>query len=103
MGVVVSRALPFIHCDGQPATGWSVPATASANDSRPALAPLVFVTDGSFDGLLTAVFDAWAGQPPSPDEIHAATRVQQGLFDRRLAVATDKTKAARVWSGTGRF
>ena len=51
MGVVVSRALPFIDCDGLPATSWRVPATASEKCQPFSLAPLVFVTDGSFDGM----------------------------------------------------
>ena len=98
MGVVVSRALPFIRCDGLPATGWRVPATAQENSQPCGLTPLVFVTDGSFDGLLTAIFEAYAGHP-APDEIHCATRIQQGLFDRRLSIVTEKTKAIRVWQG----
>ncbi|BBO82524.1 hypothetical protein DSCO28_30900 [Desulfosarcina ovata subsp. sediminis] len=101
MGVVVTRALPFIRCDGLPDARWTVPYSATAIAPPVALTPLVFVTDSSFDGLLTAIFEAYAGQTP-PDAIQPDSHVQQGLFDQRVTVVTDGAKAARVWKGLKR-
>lgn len=98
MGVVVSRALPFIRCDGLPDTRWHVPGTNAPNTRPVALTPLVFVTDGSFDGLLSAIFDAYA-EKTAPDVIQPVTHTQQGLFERRVSIATDAAKAARAWRG----
>lgn len=39
MGVVISRALPFIRCDGLPDTRWHVPGANTANARPVALSP----------------------------------------------------------------
>ena len=107
MGVALKRAVPFITCDGLPARQWAGAAgpnpdefpspqdsTAAAGGETP---PPVFVTDGTFDGLLTAIFESYkSGRPPSAVE---PARNQPGLFEARLAIATDCHKADRVWRG----
>jgi probable DNA metabolism protein len=50
--------------------------------------------DGTWEGLLTAVFDAYAGRL---GDVYI-TQDAPGLFESRM-VATDKTKAARVEAG----
>ncbi len=108
MGVVIPRALPYILCDGLPTTQWhpasparKQPAADKLGDGRAKTASgtgLVFEIDATFDGLLTAIFEAYAaGQPP--DAIESAGHIQCGLFQRRVPVATDIGKADRVWKG----
>ncbi len=99
LGVVVKRAAPFITCDGLPARQWGgadltgdPPVTQATSERR------VFVTDGSFDGLLTAIFESHAGDRP-PSAIEPQTGRQAGLFESRVAIATDPLKADRVWRG----
>ena len=106
LGVVISRAEPYIHCDGLPTTKWtgaiaptSPPAAKQPRDvgSVPDRGtPLIFVTDGTFEGLLTAIFEAYARKSP-PDAIESARRDQLGLFERRITIATDFGKSDRVW------
>ena len=114
MGVVVTRALAFIRCDGLPAMQWSAAAAtgrlASPQESEdvdhflpPAegLNRLVFETDATFEGLLTAIFEAYAGMRP-PDAIEPAQSGQRTLFERRVSITTEAGKAERVWKGLGR-
>ncbi len=107
MGVVLKRAVPFISCDGLPARQWGSAqapdpkAVAPRVDSGLAGAdatPAVFVTDGTFDGLLTAIFESYKDERP-PSAIEPAARSQPGLFDARVSIATDPHKAHRVWRG----
>lgn len=111
LGVVISRALPYLRCDGAPASQWRGKASAPAIDGATVSAPLeascdiptrneqrVFVPDGTFPGLLTAIFDAYAGDAP-PDAVESSGGGQMGLFDRRTAIQTDPEKADRVWKG----
>ena len=56
------------------------------------------MTDGTFDGLLTAIFEAYARKSP-PDAIESAGRDQLGLFEQRITIATDFGKSDRVWKG----
>jgi probable DNA metabolism protein len=58
----------------------------------------IYEIDGTFDGLLSAIFTAYDGAHP-PDVIEPAGRIQIGLFDHRMAIATDSVKAERVWTG----
>ncbi len=108
LGVVVSRAEPYIHCEGLPTRQW----TGATARTRPYAAkqqreigpdssrrtPLVFMTDGTFEGLLTAIFEAYARKSP-PDAIKSAGENQLGLFERRVRIATDVSKCDRVWKG----
>jgi probable DNA metabolism protein len=105
LGVVVSRAQPYIRCDGLPINQWagidpqpssSVAKQHSAGPDHGS--PLVFVTDGTFEGLLTAIFEAYARKSP-PDAIESAGRDQLGLFEQRISIATDSGKSDRVWKG----
>ncbi|MDJ0854099.1 MAG: putative DNA modification/repair radical SAM protein [Desulfobacterales bacterium] len=108
MGVALKRAAPFILCDGQPATQWSSNAAPDpdeaprrqdvAPDAGTDATPTVFVTDGTFDGLLTAIFESYNGGPP-PSAVAPAARSQPGLFEARVAIVTDPHKADRVWRG----
>jgi hypothetical protein len=108
LGIVVSRAEPYIQCDGLPITQWTgAIAPTSPNAAKqprevgsvPARStPLLFVTDGTFEGLLTAIFEAYARKSP-PDAVESAGRDQLGLFERRVRVETDFGKSDRVWKG----
>ena len=108
LGVVISRAQPYIRCDGLPSTQWTatIPPNRfpAAKQHRGLSAapvrdtPLIFVTDGTFEGLLTAIFEAYAGKSP-PDAIEKAGEDQLRLFERRITIATDFSKSDRVWKG----
>ena len=108
LGVVISRAEPYILCDGLPTTQWTgAIAPASFPDARQSKqlssapdrsSPLIFVTDGTFEGFLTAVFEAYARKSP-PDAIESAGGEQLGLFERRITIETDFGKSDRVWKG----
>ena len=108
MGVVISRAQPFIRCDGLPTSQWKAATPAdkfSAAQDRAAAGTaalrqqrLVFVVEKTFEGLLTALFEAYAGKQ-RPDAIEPASLKQPELFDRRLTIATDPDKSDRVWKG----
>ena len=105
MGVVVSRALPYIRCDGLPTRQWHVGPQAGrtrpTSETKPRTAPearLVFVTDGTFEGLLTAIFKGYAGKRP-PEAIESAHRHQPALFDRRIDIHAEPETSNRVWKG----
>ena len=105
MGVVVSRAQPFILCDGMPVGQWtpgSAPSlTAKRQTSREldsADARLVFVVEDTFDGLLSAIFKAYKTKRP-PDAIETSGYEQLGLFERRIKISIDPIKVERVWKG----
>lgn len=102
LGVIVSRAQHYIQCDGLPSAHWRgayTPKTlggvraAASRTPRP-----VFVTDGTFEGLLTAIFEAYAVEQ-APDAIESFGSGQLGLFDHRLPIVTDTVKSDRVWKG----
>ncbi len=114
LGAIVSRAQPFIRCDGLPPGQWpvkgepvriksvgiprpSVQATEKTNASH----RTVFETDGSFDGLLCATFEAFKAPHP-PDAIVPPARGQQDLFERCIRIVTDPSCADRVWRGLKR-
>ena len=111
MGVVMSRAQTYIHCDGLPTSQWpSGPASHNPTSrqvrGKTAAAPvkenrLVFVVEQTFEGLLTAIFDAYhAGR--KPDSFEPSGREQLGLFERRIKIPTDPVKSDRVWNGLKR-
>ncbi len=102
LGVVVSRAKRFVHCDGLPPQQW--PGAGMAKSRAPEGGPparaaqVVFLTDGSFEGLLSAIFEAYTTAQP-PDVIESAGNYQPGLFDHTITIATDVNLADRVWHG----
>lgn len=74
MGVALNRARNFIFCPGQPHIDRATPRpgiapqTALSTDRKQSLAvpsstcsalPLVFLSDGTFEGLLTAIFETY--------------------------------------------
>jgi probable DNA metabolism protein len=58
----------------------------------------LYETDGSFDGLLTAIFRAYA-DARFPDAVVPAGNRQVGLFDDWKTIRTDVPTADRVWRG----
>jgi len=106
MGVVLSRARPFIRCDGLPVTQWT-PGTGSSYSAKTQIVRkpesaadprLVYMVEDTFDGLLSAIFNAYQARQ-RPDVIETAGRRQPGLFERRVKIATEPAKAERVWQG----
>ncbi|MGA9539194.1 MAG: putative DNA modification/repair radical SAM protein [Desulfobacterales bacterium] len=111
LGVVVSRAQSYIRCDGLPTGQWQgasltrrsqipqIPQRQGSLKAVPAReAQLVFVTDGTFEGLLTAIFDAYTAERP-PEAVESSGSDQLGLFTRRITIPNDPTKSERVWKG----
>lgn len=62
---------------------------------------LILLYDGSFEGLLTAVFDSYSFTPP-PQSVDTAQVYQPQLGCRYKEVTTDQRKAARVIAGVRR-
>ena len=58
----------------------------------------VYVFDGTMDGLLTAVFDAFA-MKEQPEQLLAEGDALPLFCDRQYRVTTDEEKARRVWTG----
>jgi probable DNA metabolism protein len=111
IGVVLKRALPYILCDGLPGAKWKgmslngdsphgrVKRFQPGDDTSGAnAAACVFVTDGSFEGLLTAIFESYAGGR-SPEAIEPGGGLQIDLFRKRVRIETDPNKSTRVWDG----
>ena len=111
IGVVLKRALPYILCDGLPGAKWQGMSLAgnSPHDrvklfqgrddtrSADATAP-VFVTDGTFEGLLTAIFESYAsGRIPGAIEPEGGRQID--LFQTSVRIETDSIKSNRVWDG----
>lgn len=61
----------------------------------------VFSYDGTFEGLLTAIFEIYERQE-EPVAIVRYADVQPGLFSPIIEVITDLVKAERVWVGLGK-
>lgn len=114
LGAVVSRAQSFIRCDGMETTQWTGAETSHRPYHARTAASLqclprsvvpsrrtVFETDGSFEGLLTAVFRAYATSR-IPDAIVSTGNAQRGLFDDCVRIDTDPAVADRVWTGLKR-
>ncbi len=111
LGAIVSRARPYIRCDGMPVGQWPVAAAEISPNSAPVASPTgniagsasqagrrVFETDGSFEGLLCAIFKAYADKTP-PDAIEPSGRGQRELFEQPVSITTDTAIADRVWQG----
>jgi probable DNA metabolism protein len=108
MGVVLKRALPFIECPGRPAgqdnalslSPTALPTIPKASIAVPAAgdSTLILLTDGSFEGLLSAIFYAYK-KLLNPDKIRARNGHQPGLFERQIEIETDITNSDRVWRG----
>ena len=106
MGVALSRARLFIRCDGMPVAQWA-PGSVSGNSAMAqavrksdaaADVSLVYIVDDTFDGLLSAIFEAYQTRQ-RPDAIVTSGRRQPELFERRVKIATEPDKAERVWQG----
>lgn len=119
LGLVVSRALPFLICDAMPGAspahqpGAARPGTALGASPQGAQGSgqggfqrpqpgLLFVTDGSFEGLLCAIFASYGPHGVPWAVLPAAAAGQAGFFERRVDVATDPAVAQRVWLGMGK-
>lgn len=59
---------------------------------------MIYVFDGSLEGLLTAVFEWFERRPPQVKLVVAQT-YQPDVFTPSLTVLTQRTKADRVWKG----
>ena len=58
---------------------------------------VAYLYDGTFEGLMTAVFEAYAHRP-MPDAIREAAGYQPQFAERTMDVAVDEAKADRVSS-----
>ncbi|MCK7515217.1 MAG: TIGR03915 family putative DNA repair protein [Desulfobacterales bacterium] len=63
--------------------------------------PLVFLSDGTFEGLLTAIFEAYA-RKVEPVQIRPRAGHRPSLFESCVEIACDPDKAERVWRGLKR-
>lgn len=59
---------------------------------------LIFIYDGSFEGLLSSVFEGYKRQI-FPDVIQQAGKQNNDLFAEAVVVTADAVKAGRVWKG----
>ncbi len=59
---------------------------------------MIYVTDGSFEGILTAVFEAYSNKE-EPDTITLGSDYQLSLGTEIREIATDAEKSDRVWRG----
>lgn len=62
---------------------------------------VIYRFDGSFDGLLTAVFDMFA-RKEQPEALYGPGHELPLFFDAVHEVVTDTDKSARVWSKLGK-
>jgi probable DNA metabolism protein len=60
-----------------------------------------YTYDGSFEGLLTVVFEAYDRQE-WPTQIGLEGEAPAGIFASHHSIATDEVKAKRVWEGLGK-
>lgn len=52
--------------------------------------------DGTFDGLLTCVYESYYGVEP-PDRIFRSKNMQQSILDKNIDIVTDSEKASKVY------
>ncbi len=57
---------------------------------------MIYVTDGSFEGILTAVFEAYA-RKEDPDSIVSQSQYQMSLVSEIRDIITDQEKSDRVY------
>ena len=62
---------------------------------------VIFVHDGSFEGLLTAIYEAYY-RGERPDAIVSRNCLQTGFLDSYLFIETEQEKAARVYDSVKR-
>lgn len=60
-----------------------------------------FCYDGTFEGLLTVIFEVYE-RKVAPAQIVCAAAELPGLFTQTVLVVTDEVKADRVWQGLGK-
>ncbi|UPL49713.1 TIGR03915 family putative DNA repair protein [Hymenobacter sublimis] len=60
--------------------------------------PLDYAYDGSFEGLLTVLFNVY-DRKAAPNSIQPLGAVQGGLFAQPVQIDTHEATAARVWEG----
>lgn len=58
----------------------------------------VYLYDGTFDGLLTIVFDCYL-QKSIPSNIAPETGYLPNLLEQPMYIATNEVKAKRIWNG----
>ena len=56
----------------------------------------VFVYDGTFEGLLCAVFESY-DRKLVPEKIVSILKLNHSLFDSEITITSESEKAARVW------
>ena len=59
---------------------------------------MIYVTDGSFEGILTAVFDAFKNRE-DPEDITLGGDFQLSMTSGTREITTDPEKSGRVWRG----
>ena len=59
---------------------------------------LIFRYDKTFEGLLTAIFDAYSIKR-FPDVLLAAEETSPLFYDEIITVVTDEERSNRVWKG----
>ncbi len=59
---------------------------------------LIFIYDGTFEGLLTSIFEGYSRRS-FPDAVQVKEKQPPDLFSRRVYVKADSAKALRVWKG----
>ena len=59
---------------------------------------MIFIYDGTFEGLLTSLFEAYYRRS-FPDAIQTAGKQPQDMFAVTVKVISDSAKAGRVWKG----
>ena len=108
IGVVLKRARHFITCPGQPTCAELALSTSlvqtekrqKRNKQRCMLSfssKTTFFYDGTFEGLLTAVFETFS-RKIAPDSIRGNESAEQmNLFERGVEIETSSEKAERVW------
>lgn len=59
---------------------------------------LIFHYDGTFEGLLTCIFEGYSSKR-FPDEIQSEGKHSENLFAETIKINSDSEKASRVWKG----
>ncbi len=59
---------------------------------------LIYIYDGTFEGLLTNIFETYSSKR-FPDDIQSEGKYAENLFAETLKINSDSEKATRVWKG----